>query len=305
MYSGYITDIDGIEVGHYTDSVNKTGLTAVIARKGAVCGCDVRGGAPGTRETALTRPGQLVKEAHAVVLSGGSAFGLASASGVMDELERQGIGLDMGVAKVPIVLGAVLYDLEYGSANVRPTYDNGVQAVLNASSLERGMGNIGAGTGATAGKLLGMSCSQKCGLGSACIDIGGGVKVAAIVAVNALGDVYDEQGNIICGAKSESGYINTERAMLTMGAGHAKAGGNTTIGIVATNAKLNKEQANKMASIAHNGYALAIRPVHTMFDGDTVFTLATCEKEADENVLYAAAQTVMRYAIINAALSSK
>ena len=154
MYSGYITDIGGIEVGHYTDNLNKTGLTAVIARNGAVCGCDVRGGAPGTRETALARPGQMVKNAHAVVLSGGSAFGLASASGVMDELEKEGVGLDMGVAKVPIVLGAVLYDLEYGSAAVRPTYENGIEAVRNASTDERRMGSIGAGTGATAGKLL-------------------------------------------------------------------------------------------------------------------------------------------------------
>ncbi len=305
MYGGYITDIPGIEVGHYTDAEGKTGVTAVIARQGAVCGCDVRGGAPGTRETALARPGQLVEKAHAAVLSGGSAFGLAAASGVMNELERRGVGLDMGVARVPIVLSAVLYDLEYGRADIRPTEESGVKAVLAASKDERRMGSIGAGTGATAGKAFGMQCCEKCGLGSASITLADGVIVSAIVAVNALGDVYDESGSIICGARNENGYINTERTILTSSNTSAKAGGNTTIGIVATNAVLDKAQACRMASVAHNGYALAIRPVHTMFDGDTVFSLATCEKKADTTAVFTAAQTVMRYAIINAALASK
>lgn len=302
MYSGYVTDIDGILVGHYTDETNKTGLTAIIAPKGAVCGSDVRGGAPGTRETDLTKPGHLVEKAHAVVLSGGSAYGLAAASGVMNALEKQGIGMDVGVAKVPIVLGAVIFDLAFGAADVRPGEREGMLAVENASANEDAQGSIGAGTGATVGKCFGPACAQRSGLGSATVELAEGVKVSAIVSVNALGDIYDEAGNIIRGAQKEGAFLNTSEQLLKGVGIEALPGANTTIGCIVTNAALTKEQANRVATVAHNGYALAIRPVHTMLDGDTIFTLATGEKQAKVDVICLAAQTAMQRAIINAGL---
>lgn len=305
MYQGYVTDIKGIYVGHYTDEEHKTGVTAILAPEGAVCGSDVRGGAPGTRETDLTKPGHLVEKAHAVVLSGGSAYGLAAASGVMNALEKQGVGMDVGVAKVPIVPAAVIFDLAFGASHVRPGEREGMLAAECASAEEHAQGCVGAGTGATVGKCFGAQCAQRSGLGSATVELQDGVKVSAIVVVNALGDIYDDSGKIIRGAQKDGVFLNTAEQLLQGRGIEALPGANTTIGCVVTNAALTKEQANRVATVAHNGYALAIRPVHTMLDGDTIFTLATGEKTAKTDLICLAAQTAMQRAIINAGLASQ
>lgn len=301
-YSGYITDIKDVLVGHYTDEKNKTGCTAILFPKGAVAGSDVRGGAPGTRETDLTKPGHTVEKIHGICLSGGSAYGLAAAQGVMEALEEKGCGFDVGVAKVPIVCGAVLFDLTYGSADVRPTQENGYTAAMNASASERSQGSIGAGTGATVGKFFGLEYQQRSGLGSACVELPGGVKVAALVAVNALGDIYDEDGKIIKGACENGVFKNTMESVLKGYKSTVTVGRNTTIGVIVTNAKLNKEQINRVAMVAHNGYALSIRPVHTMQDGDSIFAAATGEKEASVDEICIAAEVAMQRAVINAAV---
>lgn len=290
---GGLTDIPGLLVGHYTDRDGATGLTVVIHRpldpnrnipSGAVGGVDVRGSAPGTRETDLLRPGNLVERVNAVVLTGGSAFGLASADGVMRYLEEQGLGFPTVNALVPIVPAAVLYDLGIGRADVRPDRDAGYQACLAASSDPIEEGSVGAGTGATVGKLLGPSGATKGGIGTHSLRLSSGVIVAALVAVNALGDVHDpETGEIIAGARDGGGFVGAERLLIGQNGGQNSAeasnlaGSNTTIGVVATNALLSKEGANKLAQMAQDGLARAIRPAHTMFDGDTLFSLATGE----------------------------
>lgn len=309
MYDGYLTDIDGVKVGHITDEENKTGCSAILIPEGAVCGSDVRGGAPGTRETDLTKPGKLVEKAHCVMLSGGSAFGLAAASGAMDELEEMGIGLDVGVTKVPIVLSAVIFDLAYGSAKVRPTAEDGKKAVRIASSEEKRQGRIGAGTGATVGKSMGMNYAMRSGLGSACITTGNGAKVAAMVVVNALGDVI-EDGRILSGMQMNGEFLNSENFFIeglhSEDFARKTAGQNTTIGVVVTDAKLNKAEINKVAEVAHNGYARAILPVHTMNDGDTIFALATGKVDSCDSVdtICVCAQEAMRRAIINSQIYS-
>lgn len=305
MYGGYVTDIEGVLVGHYTDEIHKTGVTAILVPEGAVCGSDVRGGAPGTRETDLTKPGHLVEKAHAVVLSGGSAYGLAAASGVMNWLEKQNVGMDVGVAKVPIVPGAVIFDLAFGAADVRPGEHEGMLAAQAASAEECRQGYVGAGTGATVGKCFGAACAQRGGLGSATVELPDGVKVSAIVVVNALGDIYDVEGKIIRGAQKDGQFLNTAEQLLQGRGSEALPGANTTIGCVVTNAQLTKEQANRVATVAHNGYALAIRPVHTMMDGDTIFVLATGKKSAKTDLICLAAQTAMQRAIVNAGLAAK
>lgn len=304
MYNA-ITDVPGLKVGHYTDLKAATGCTVVLCEAGAVAGVDTRGSAPGTRETDLMRPMRLVQKVHAVVLSGGSAFGLDAACGVMRYLEERGIGFNTGVAKVPIVAEAVLFDLAIGSATVRPDAAAGYAACQAASAGPVEEGCVGAGTGATVGKLFGPAHTTKCGLGTASVQIGGGVIVAALVAVNAFGDVVDpETGTILAGARDpQTGqFVDTVRRL------HGDLGGftgafssNTTIGVVATNARLTKEGANKVAQMAHDGFAMAIRPVHTMWDGDTIFALATGEKEADVSVVGAVAAQVMARAIVRAA----
>lgn len=300
LYNGYITDIDGIMVGHHTNEKAKTGCTAILIPNGAVVGSDVRGGAPGTREIALTKTGNLIEKIHAVTLSGGSAFGLASASGVMNYLEQQGIGFDVGVAKVPIVCGAVIFDLSYGASDIRPTEADGYEAAKSATKLEARQGSIGAGTGATVGKTFGNNYAQRSGLGSATVELPNGVLVSALVIVNALGDVYDEQGNIIRGANKNGKFLNTVEKLISGEEIIARAGTNTTIGVVATNVLLTKEEANKMASVAQNGLAIAIRPVHTMRDGDTIFALSVGNKKASTDVICLAAQIATQRAIINA-----
>lgn len=260
-----ITDIPGIRVGHDTNLEAGTGCTVILCDTPAIGGVDVRGGAPATRETDLLRPMNLVDGINAVLLTGGSAFGLDAASGVMRYLEERGIGFDAGVARVPLVPAAAIFDLSFGSATIRPDAAAGYRACEQASSDAVAQGTVGAGTGATVGKMAGPDFRMKGGLGSASMQLADGSIVGALVAVNALGDIIDPgTQHIIAGARNSdgSGFVS------------ANPFGNTTIAVVATSAALTREQANKMAQMAHNGLAQAIRPAHTMFDGDTVFALA-------------------------------
>ncbi|HYE84389.1 MAG TPA: P1 family peptidase [Clostridia bacterium] len=295
-------DIPGIKVGHEQDFNAATGCTVVICEEGASAGVDVRGGAPGTRETDLLNPVNLVDKMHAVLLAGGSAFGLDAAAGVMQYLEERGAGFDVGVTKVPIVGSAVLFDLAAGDHKTRPDKEMGYRACLKSGSAECPQGTVGAGTGATVGKLLGMGSAMKGGLGTYCLKVGE-LMVGAIVAVNCLGDVINpESGEILAGAIADDlSFINTEEVMLKQYDSSRNAfTGNTTIGVIATNAVLTKAQANKVASMAHNGYGRTIRPAHTMFDGDTIFVMATGKVQADVNVTGMLAARVMEQAVMNA-----
>jgi L-aminopeptidase/D-esterase-like protein len=314
-----ITDVQGIEVGHAQNDEALTGCTVILCRKGAVAGVDVRGGAPGTRETDLLNPVNLVEKVHAIVLAGGSAFGLDAVGGVMKYLEENKIGFNTGVARVPIVPSAILYDLSLGRADVRPDAAMGFLAAASAGSTPPREGNAGAGTGATVGKMFGMSLAMKSGLGTASMDIGGGVIVGAIVAVNAFGDVIDPgTGEIIAGLRSgkigpirvgkKDSYADTLAVMKTaLGRGVLGfAGrGNTVIGAVATNARLTKAQATKVAQMAQDGLARTIRPAHTMLDGDAIFALSTGTKTADVSILGSFAAEVMAQAILRAAKMAK
>ena len=274
-----ILDIKGLKVGQAENPDAKTGVTVGLAEGGAVCGVDVRGAAPGTRETDLLDPVNAMEKVQAVVLSGGSAFGLEAASGVMDWLEEKGIGFDVGVTKVPIVPAAVLFDLGYGDAFTRPDKAMGRQACENASDEVLLEGDHGAGCGATVGKLRGMEHCTNSGIGSWCEATENGIKVAALIAVNAFGDVY-EGGQIIAGTKDDNGsFISTEEGVIRMAESLSFGGKNTTIGIIATNVKLTKAQAKKVAGMAHDGLARCIRPIHTTLDGDTLFCLSTEEIE--------------------------
>lgn len=303
MYEIKFTDIEGIQVGNAQNLEAATGCTVVICEEGATAGVDVRGGAPGTRETDLLNPVNLVEQVHAILLSGGSAFGLDAAAGVMQYLEEKGIGFDVGVAKVPIVSGAVLFDLTAGDPNIRPDKEMGYKASENATNKDCPEGTIGAGTGATVGKFLGPEFSMKGGLGAYCLQTGD-LKVGALVAVNCLGDVIDPKtGKILAGALNEDkrSFANTEEKMIQQYNSKKNLfSGNTTIGIIATNAKLTKSQATKISSMAHNGYGRTMRPAHSMVDGDTIFTLSTGDVEADMNVVGLLATRVMEEAVIRA-----
>jgi L-aminopeptidase/D-esterase-like protein len=300
-----ITDVPGIRVGHATEAKAMTGCTVILcAPEGAVGGVDQRGGAPGTRETDLLRPMHLVKRVHAILLSGGSAFGLQAADGVVRWLEERGIGFDTRVAKVPIVPAAILFDLDMGRADIRPDAVMGYAACDAAVDGPVPEGSVGAGTGCRAGMIFGPARATKSGVGTASADLGGGLVVGAIVAVNAFGDVVDPStGNILAGARAlrGEGFANT---MLTMKSLAGKASlkvarqGHTVIGAVATNARLSKEEANKVAQMAHDGLARAVRPAHTMYDGDTLFSLATGQKRGDVNVVGAYAAEVVAEAIV-------
>lgn len=271
-----LTDVTGIEVGHFTDARRPTGCTVVLAREGAVGGVDVRGAAPGTRETDLLEPGNTVGVVHAVLLAGGSAYGLDAAGGVMRWLEAQGIGLPVGPVRVPIVPAAVLFDLHLGDATIRPDAAAGEAACAAASRAPVAQGNVGAGAGATVGKTFGMACAMKGGLGSAALRLGG-VTVGALVACNALGDVRDpDTGALIAGARGSDGLRDTRRALLAGEQPYSLlAGAQTTLALVATDATLDKAQARRLAQVGHDGLARSIDPVHTPSDGDTVFALAT------------------------------
>ena len=279
MHKG-LTAVDGVKVGHCTMTGRPTGCTVVLVEQGAVAGVEVGGGAPGTRETDLLDPVNLVDEVNAIVLSGGSAFGLDAASGVVRWLDERGHGYDAGGGfRVPIVPAAVLFDLDVGgSPKIRPTADCGYRAADAASSAPVEEGNVGAGAGATVGKLAGPSREMKGGLGSAAITLPDGLVVAALVAVNALGDVIDPaSGRVVAGVRTPDGNALADaRVLLRQGALYpAHPGRSTTIGVVATNARLTKDQATKVARMAHDGYARAISVAHTMLDGDTIFALAT------------------------------
>ena len=302
-----ITDVEGIEVGHWTDLEAATGCTVILCRQGAVGGADVRGSAPGTRETDLLRPVNLVQQAHAVLLTGGSAYGLDAAGGVMRWLEEQGLGFNVGVGVVPVVASAVLFDLAIGRPDVRPGPEAGYAACQAAGTGPVAEGCVGAGTGATVGKLLGPSFVTKSGLGTASRRIAGGVTVGALVAVNALGDVVDPgTGKILAGPRDLEGKGFVSSMDLLQGDLSQTMLGfpsNTTLAVVATDGALTKEDANKMAQMAHDGLARAIRPVHTMLDGDTVFALATgqhAESSVDVSAVGAVAASVLAEAVVRA-----
>lgn len=293
-----ITDVEGILVGQAADQEALTGCTVVICPQGAVAGVDVRGGAPGTRETDALHPLNLVDRAHGVVLAGGSAFGLDAAGGVMKYLEEQNIGFDVGITKVPIVAAAVLFDLGIGDHRVRPDAAMGYRAAAHAGSGPVPEGNAGAGTGATVGKIQGQGKAMKSGQGTAALRVGELV-VGALVAVNAWGDVVDPlSGEIIAGALTgEKTFLDTEKYLRESPFSPTGGLGNTTIGVIATNAHLTKAQAAKVAQQTHDGYARAIRPVHTLLDGDTTFCLSTGQVQADVNQVGSLAAQVMAQAI--------
>jgi|SRR5579884_251765 len=298
-----ITDIPGIRVGHDTNLEAGTGCTVVLCDTPTIGGVDVRGGAPATRETDLLRPMNLVEEVNAVVLTGGSAFGLDAASGVMHYLEERGIGFDTGVARVPIVPAAALFDLAFGAANVRPNAEAGYRACMQATGGPVAQGTVGAGTGATVAKMAGPAHMLKGGLGSASVQLPDGTLVGALVVVNALGNIVDPAtGQVIAGTQTAEGEDAPQPF------------GNTTLAVVATNATLSKVQVNRVARMAHDGMAQAIRPAHTLFDGDTVFALAlrpTGENNLDTQIspqlvsmVGAAATITLARAIVKAVRSA-
>lgn len=303
-----ITDIKGIKVGHAQDLKGASGCTVILCEKGAWAGVDVRGGGPASRETELLKPVNMVEQIHAVMLSGGSAYGLDAGAGAMQFLEENNVGFDVGVGVVPIVCGASLFDLVVGDPKCRPDKAMGYEACKNADAGPVAEGNVGAGTGATVGKFQGVAHMMKSGLGTYAVQIGE-LQVAAIVAVNALGDVVDvDTGKRIAGLLNEDNtkLSNTEETMYAQYAEDKNVfSGNTTIGCIVTNAKLTKSQATKLASIAHNGFARAIRPVHTMADGDTIFVMATGEVEVMPDAVGALATDVMARAINRAARTAE
>ena len=275
---GAITDVAGIEVGHFTDTRRPTGCSVVLARAGAVAGVDVRGAAPGTRETDLLSPTNLVERVHGVLLAGGSAWGLDAATGVVRWLEERGVGMQAGPALLPIVPAAVLFDLLVGDWHIRPDAAAGYAACAAASSQPPAEGNVGAGTGAAVGKIFGIDRAMKGGIGTASVTVGG-VTVGALIACNALGDVIDPDTALpVAGARTPDGraLLDTRRALLR---GEPPkpliAGTNTTIGVIATDAVITKIQATKLAQMGHDGLARSINPVHTLSDGDTLFALGT------------------------------
>ncbi|MCB0117731.1 MAG: P1 family peptidase [Anaerolineales bacterium] len=296
-----ITDVPGIEVGHAQNMDALTGCTVVLSLKGAVAGVDVRGGAPGTRETDLLNPGNMVQKVHAVMLAGGSAFGLDAASGVMRYLEEKQVGFKTREALVPIVPSAILYDLDLGQSHIRPDAEMGYQACVNASKKETAEGVVGAGTGASVGKMLGMKQAMKSGIGSASIQLGRGIVVGAIVAVNALGDIYDpDTGAFVAGIRNKKKtqeWLKTASRLPMLRR-------NTVIGVVAVNAKFSKADMTRVAEMAHDGMARAIRPTHTQFDGDTIFALATGGKSIDLSTVGAFAAEAFAQAVVRAVRAS-
>ncbi|QTN24797.1 P1 family peptidase [Rhizobacter sp. AJA081-3] len=300
-----IVDVAGLRVGHFTDTRRPTGCTVVLVPDGAVCGVDVRGAAPGTRETELLSPLNAVEQVHAVLLAGGSAFGLDAAGGVMRWLEERGVGVQVGPARVPIVPAAILFDLWVGDASIRPDAASGHAACAAASRDTPAQGNVGAGAGASVGKLFGIERAMKGGIGSASVTVGG-VTVGALVAVNALGDVIDPAtGQPIAGARTMDGR-GLQGTMASLLRGELpvpfQPGSATTIGVVATDAQLTKAQANKIAQMSHDGLARSINPVHTMGDGDALFALGTgaSGRTASTTLLGALAAEVTARAVVNA-----
>ena len=303
--TGSLVDVVGIKVGSVTDEEGLTGCTVILAEDGAVAGVDVRGAAPGTRETDLLQPVKMAEEIQAVLLSGGSAFGLDAAAGVMGYLEKRGKGIQVGPLTVPLVPAAVIFDLFTGQAAVRPDADMGYRACSNASHTHVLEGSVGAGTGATAGKARGHLNATKTGQGTAARR-SGDLVVAALVVVNAFGDVYHRAGEQIAGPinHTKNGFLNTVNLM-TGGDAFNRGTSNTTLGVVATNARLSKEGANKVAQMAHDGLARSIWPVHTLWDGDTIFALSLGDEEADWNLVGILGAEVVMDAVQRAVTESK
>jgi L-aminopeptidase/D-esterase-like protein len=311
--------LPGLRIGHAQDEDALTGCTVVLCEEGAVAGMDQRGGASGTRQTDSLHPGRLVEQVHGVVLSGGSAFGLDTASGAVRYLEEKGVGLDVRVARIPILPTAILFDLGLGKSNARPGPEMGYQACLNAHPGWPAEGCVGAGTGATVGKINGIEFAMKSGIGCSRLEVGAGLIVCAVVAVNAFGDIIDPvNGEIIAGARrrsptdSKTGvqggdgqgiYADSLEVMRTL-IGRTAMGfasrENTVIGVVATNAQLNKEHINKVAQMAHDGLARTVRPAHTMLDGDTIFALSIGSVLADVNIVGAYAAEAFAQAVLRA-----
>jgi L-aminopeptidase/D-esterase-like protein len=308
-YAGSITEVSGISVGHAHNLEARTGCTAILCgENGATAGVDVRGAAPGTRETDLLDPSNLVEKVHAILLTGGSAFGLDAAGGVMRYLEERHIGFNATVARVPIVPAAVIFDLAVGDASVRPDASMGYAACENASSNPVEEGQIGAGAGAMIGKIAGIINASPGGVGTASIKLKGGATIGVIVVVNAMGDIIDPaNGHILAGARNEQGWIDTSSLIAGGYQGRQKSlvlrhplSGveNTTLAVVATDAKLTKAQARKVASMAHDGFARAIRPAHTMFDGDVIFALSTGDVQSDVTTVGTVAAELISQAIV-------
>ena len=303
------SEIPGFRIGHAQDEANATGCTAIICENGAWAGVDVRGGSPASRETELLKPVNTVQQIHCVMLSGGSAFGLEAGDGAMQFLEEKGVGFDVGIGRVPIVCGASLFDLELVNFHSRPDKKMGYEACKNAYiNPEPEQGNVGAGTGATVGKLHNTADMMKCGLGIYAAQIGN-VKCAAIVAVNALGDVVDyDTGRILAGLLNQdhTGFADTKKCLYQeIEQNRNLWNGNTTIGCVITNAKLDKCQCNKAASIVHNAFAQTIRPAHSTADGDTIFVMANGKIEVSPDAFNTMATEIMARAVNRAALSAE
>lgn len=304
-----IETIENIKIGHYTNEKGATGCTVVICENGAPAGLDVRGGGPASRETELLKPYANTDKVHAILLSGGSAFGLDAAGGVMQYLEKHKIGFDVGVTKVPLVCESCLFDLSVGDVYSRPIKESGYFACVDAYNDQPiKWGNVGAGTGASVGKLKGMQYAMKSGIGSYAVQ-NGDLKIGAIVAVNALGDIYNyHNGNIIAGLlnNNKDGFISTYKEMIkSVKIIENKFTTNTTIGIIITNAKFNKQQLSKIASMTHNGYARSIKPLHTTADGDSIYAMSTGNVKADIDVVGSLAADIMSEAIINAVEGAK
>ena len=302
--SGQITDIEGIRVGHCCNFQALTGCTVLLCEEGAVGGVDIRGSASGTRELDPLHPLHLVERVHGLLFAGGSAFGLDAAGGVMQYLEERGVGFDVGVARVPIVPAAILFDLRVGDPRVRPDRTMGYRACENATSGVIEEGSVGVGTGATVGKLMGIESAMKGGVGTSSLSLPSGIAVGALVAVNAFGDVIDpETGGILAGLRDgpEGTSLLDTAAQMRIGVrprGYSRE--STTLAVVATNARLSKVEANKLAQQAQVGLARTIRPVHTTLDGDAMFVLATGRAEGDLNALGVIAAEAVAQAVVRA-----
>lgn len=309
-----ITDIENIKIGNAEDEKAGTGCTVIICERGAITGLDVRGGGPASRESELTKPFASAEAIHAVLLSGGSAFGLDAAGGVMKYLEERNIGFDVGVTKVPLVCESCIFDLRVGDYKIRPDAKMGYQACVNSEKNNIQMGNHGAGTGATVGKILGIDYAMKSGLGFYALQIGN-LKVGAIVSVNAFGDIFDyESGSMIAGVlnKEKNGFGNSEEELIKIAENknlsfdiENNITTNTTIGAVITNAKFTKSQMGKIASMTHNGFARTIKPVHTTLDGDSIYAMSVGDVNANLDAVGSIAAMVMGKAINSAIINTK
>lgn len=301
-----ITDIPGIRVGHFTHHQYATGCTVVICENGATCGVDIRGGAPGTRETALLAPTCLVEKVNAVVLTGGSAFGLAAVDGVMKYCEEKGYGFGIKPKTIPIVPAAVIYDFHLGTQHYAPNAQDGYQACLEAGTAKVAEGNVGAGTGALVGKVCGIQQAMRGGLGTAAMQFPNGLLVAVLVVVNTFGDVRNYEDNqIIAGARTTDGhFVDTVQYMMAGNLITTNSASNTLIGVVATNANLDKTKLTKVAQMAHVGVSQVVTPAHTMSDGDTFFALATGKMEAEVNFVGIVAAELVKKAIFRAIVTA-